>query len=91
LVEQLFEGQGEAVARKVIDAALAGNLDAAKLVLDRISPVRNPKDRPIRFALPPRWNGRSQADIASGMAALMRAVASGQVAPAAAADVEVRS
>ncbi|MEM1152189.1 MAG: DUF5681 domain-containing protein [Pseudomonadota bacterium] len=39
-VEALMEGEADAITRKAIDAALAGDMTAIKLCLDRIAPPR---------------------------------------------------
>jgi len=50
-VEALLEGEGEAITRKAIEAAKAGDMVAIKLVLDRLCPPR--KTRAIEIDLPP--------------------------------------
>jgi Family of unknown function (DUF5681) len=74
LVESLFEGDAEAVGRKAVELALAGNVDCIKLIVDRVSPAR--RDRPIRFRLP-----AGQSDAAALSDAVMRAVSRGEIAP----------
>jgi hypothetical protein len=69
LVENLFEGEVEQVARKAVDMALGGNIDCLRLILDRVAPAR--RDRPVRFPLP----NPPDAD------ALLRAVARGHLTP----------
>src|SRR4029453_8739383 len=44
-VETLLDGQTQALTQKAIDLALAGDITALRLCLDRILPVR--KDRPV--------------------------------------------
>ena len=39
-IEALLEGEGEAITRKAIEAAKAGDMVAIRLVLDRICPPR---------------------------------------------------
>jgi hypothetical protein len=80
--EALLEGQAEALMRKAVDMALAGDTVALKLCLERIYPAR--KDRPVTFALPPITSARDAADIASAVA---RAVAAGQLTPSEAAEI----
>lgn len=48
--ETLLEGEAEALSRKAIELALAGDVSALRLCLDRIVPPR--KDRPVCFQLP---------------------------------------
>jgi hypothetical protein len=49
--EALLDGEAEALARKAVELALAGDTLALRLCLDRILPPR--RDRPIAFRLPP--------------------------------------
>ena len=49
-IETLLDGEGEAITRKAIEAAKAGDMVAIRLVLDRICPPR--KTRPIHIELP---------------------------------------
>ena len=50
-LEKLLDGQATALTQKAIDLALAGDMAALRLCLDRILPPR--KDRPVTFVLPP--------------------------------------
>jgi hypothetical protein len=70
--EALLDGEAEALTRKAIELALAGDPIALRLCLDRILPPR--RERPFRFVLPEL---RSAADAGSAMAAILAAVASG--------------
>jgi len=70
--ETLLDGEAEALTRKAIELALAGDPIALRLCLDRILPPR--RERPIRFVLP---GLRSAADAGTAMAAILSAVASG--------------
>lgn len=76
LAERLMEDDAEAVVRAVIDAAKAGDVGAAKLVLDRLCPPR--KDRAVEFELPPI---KTAADVCTAQAAVIEAVAAGDVTP----------
>ncbi|APG08156.1 hypothetical protein BKD09_07435 [Bradyrhizobium japonicum] len=80
-VETLLDGQAEALTQKAVEMALAGDVVALRLCLDRIYPVR--KDRPVAFQLPPITSARDAADI---MAAVAQAVAVGHITPADAAE-----
>src|SRR5271165_5322197 len=51
LIQAMLEDEGEAVARRVIEAALGGDMIAARLVLERIVPPR--RERAVAFGLPP--------------------------------------
>lgn len=72
----LIDGEGEALTRKAIDMALAGDSVALRLCLERLAPPR--KDAPVRFQLPPM---QSAADAAGAMAAILTEVASGDITP----------
>jgi Family of unknown function (DUF5681) len=49
--EALLDGEAEALTRKAVEMALAGDVMALKLCLERLLPPR--KERPLSFALPP--------------------------------------
>ncbi|ARN80682.1 DUF5681 domain-containing protein [Methylocystis bryophila] len=76
LAETLMSDDAEAIVKKVVEAAKAGDLTAARLVLDRIAPPR--RDSPVRFNLP-RIERPSEA--AAAMTALLEAVADGEITP----------
>ena len=82
LCEKLMADDAEGVVAAVIAAAKDGDIQAARLVLDRIVPPR--KDSPIRFDLPPI---KSAGDAALAMTAVLNAVASGELTPSEAGDV----
>lgn len=71
----------EAVVRKVITAAKGGDMTAAKLIVDRIAPLRRPR---VRFALPAVTDA---ASLLQAHGALLAAVAKGQLAPDEASQV----
>jgi hypothetical protein len=66
---------GEDIAKVVLDAALAGDLHAAKLVLDRISPPLKAQAAPVLLNLPSPENATGTA------AAIIRAAADGEIPP----------
>jgi hypothetical protein len=80
--EALLDGEVEALTRKAVEMALAGDGTALRLCLDRILPPR--RERPVNFKLP-----RLQApgDAAEAMAALAGAVASAEITPGEAAEL----
>src|SRR3984957_20891944 len=49
-LETLLDGQATALTQKAIDLALAGDMAALRICLERILPPR--KDRPITFDFP---------------------------------------
>ena len=75
-IQALLDGEGEALTRKAIELALAGDATALRLCLDRILPAL--RERPIAVELPP-LSGPQDAVAAS--AALLAAVAAGEIAP----------
>ena len=82
LAEKLMQDDARDIVRVVLEAAKGGDMTAARLVLERIAPVR--KGRPVYFDLPPV---NTAADIAAAMAALTTAMASGDLTPDEAATV----
>ena len=81
-LESLLDGEAEALTRKAVELALAGDITALRLCLDRILPPR--KDRPITFEMP-AINNAQNARTAS--AALLGAVSSGNLTPSEASEV----
>jgi hypothetical protein len=72
----LLEDEAEALTRKAVELAIAGDTTALRLALERIAPPR--RDAPVPFALAPM---NSAADAAAAMASILDAVASGDVTP----------
>jgi Family of unknown function (DUF5681) len=75
LAEQIMQDDAEDVVRAVLTAAKAGDMVAARLILDRILPAR--RGRPIVFALPPVRTAADPARVAD----VATAVASGKLTP----------
>ena len=75
-LEALLDGQAEALTQKAIDLALTGDMAALRLCIERLIPPR--KDSPVNFTLPPM---KSSADAVAAMAALVDAVAAGELTP----------
>ena len=73
-VEALLEGEAESIARKAVEAALAGDMTAIRLVLDRVCPPR--KSRPIEIALPEITDA---ASVDCAQAALLSVAAAGDL------------
>ena len=80
LRSQLAE-HGSAIAAVVVEAAIGGDLHAAKLILDRISPPLKAQAAPILLDLPRPANATSTA------AAIIRAAADGDLPPDVAAQL----
>ena len=77
-----LDGEAEKLTRKAVEMALAGDIVALRLCLDRTIPPR--RDRPVLFALPAV---ESIADVVKASAALLGAVASGELTPSEAAEL----
>ena len=75
-IEELPEGEHEALTRKAIEKALEGDMTALRLCLDRLAPPR--RDAPIAIALP---TVVSLADAVAASATVMAAVGTGNVTP----------
>ena len=75
-VEALLEGQHEALTQAAITKALEGDGVALRLCLDRIAPAR--KDSPISITLPAV---KSIDDALQASAAVLEAVAAGEITP----------
>ena len=81
-VEQILDGEADALARKAIEPALAGDTVALRLCLERIAPAK--RERPTPFALPKL---ETAADAVQASAALVEAVAAGELTTAQAAEL----
>ena len=76
LAEKLMAADQAAVVKAVIERAKGGDMTAAKIILDRLAPVR--KGRPVHLAFPPV---KTAGDIAAAMASVTSAMASGELTP----------
>jgi hypothetical protein len=81
-IDALLDGEGEALTRKAIELAKAGDMQALKLCMDRIVPPR--RDRPVTFTLP---KIEGPADAASSMAAILQAAATAELTPMEAGEI----
>jgi hypothetical protein len=81
-LEELLDGQAEVLTQKAIDLALTGDIAALRLCLDRILPAR--KDRPVSFEMPLIATAQ---DAKQALAALLAAVAAGNLTPSEAAEI----
>jgi len=81
-LETLLDGEAEALTRKAVELALGGDTTAMRLVMDRILPPR--KDRSIMFTLPKL---ETAADAVKATAALIDAVAAGDITPGEAGEL----
>ena len=82
LLENLLAEDGEAIARKAIELAKAGEIAALRMCLDRLVPAR--KDEPGVFDLPAL---DTAADSVAAAARIVAAVADGDLTPSEAMDV----
>jgi hypothetical protein len=71
-----MEEGADAIARKVVGMAIAGDMSAARLVLERLVPPA--KERPIFLALP---STETADGIAEAQQAILQAVAAGDLLP----------
>jgi len=76
IAETLLQGEAEALTRLAIERAMAGDMTALRMCLDRVAPPS--RHRTIEFELPPL---ASAADAASALAAITAAVAAGELTP----------
>ena len=72
----------DAIARKVVEMAKGGDISAARLVIERLVPVA--KERPIFLSLP---DTGSAEGVAQAQAAILQAVAAGDILPGEAATL----
>lgn len=78
----LLEGEAEALSRKAVEMALAGDTVALRLCLERITPPR--KDAPVQFPMPLMASAR---DAATAAASVIEAVSVGTLTPGEGAQV----
>ncbi len=81
-MEVLLEGEAEVIARKAVEMAKGGDTTAIRLCMDRLLPAR--KDRHVPFALPKL---ETAADAVKATAALVEAVAAGDLTPSEAGEL----
>src|SRR5262245_39542166 len=74
LLEELVAGDGEKLAQKAVELALAGNVKCLQFCLDRLMPRR--VGRPLDFTLPAVSDAR---DVVAAMAAITTAVNDGSL------------
>lgn len=78
----LLDGEAEALTRQAVTMALEGDTTALRLCLERIAPPR--RDAPVTFDLPRMETAR---DAAKAAAAVLEAVALGELTPAEGAHI----
>ena len=75
-VEELLDGDAEALTRKAIELALAGDTTALRLCLERLCPPR--KERVVILDLPAL---KGIKDVPAVAAEILRAVGNGEITP----------
>lgn len=78
MAEKLMQAQAQEVVQVVVDAALSGDLTAAKIIVERLVPVR--KDRPLDAGAI-RLPTLKADNLADAQAAVARALAGGRLTP----------
>jgi hypothetical protein len=81
-MEKLLDDEAEALTRKAIEMAKAGDGPALRLCMDRLLPAR--RDRHVTFALPAI---ETASDAAKAAGALLTAVSAGEITPQEAAEL----
>jgi hypothetical protein len=74
LAESLFEGDADALVRKLIEVAKSGDVGALRLCIDRICPPQ--RDRTVAIELPPMTTA---ADAVAAMGVIMQAIGAGDL------------
>lgn len=77
LAEALVDADCAVIVTKMIEAAKAGDVGAAKVLMDRLLPPK--KDRHLQFELP---RVETAADAAAGLNAIIAGVSTGEITPA---------
>jgi hypothetical protein len=80
--EAFLDGEGELLIRKAVELALAGDVIAMRLCLDRTMPPR--RGRPVAITLP---KVTDTADVTAAIANVIEAMADGRLTPDEAASV----
>jgi hypothetical protein len=79
---ELLDGEADALTRKAVEMALAGDTTALRLCLERLAPPA--KDKPVSVQLPSLVGAE---DASKAMAVVVDAMASGEITPSEAAAV----
>jgi hypothetical protein len=81
-IEALLEGEAEALTRRAVEMALNGDMQALRICMDRLAPMR--RDRPVTFDLPMM---ETIEDLSKATKAILIAVAAGELTPSEAAEL----
>jgi hypothetical protein len=76
VLQELLDGAGKGLTARCIKMAHDGDPTALRLVMERLIPPR--KDRPVSLRLP---KINTAAEVSKATAAVLRAVASGEITP----------
>ena len=76
LAEKLIDGQCEALVQRAVEMALNGDIQALKLLIERLVPAR--KDRPVSLELP---KVQSAQDVIKAMGLVIESVGRGEIEP----------
>jgi hypothetical protein len=82
LLEALLEGEAEEIARKAVELAKKGDGSALRACLDRLLPKK--RDRFVPFEMP---SIEKTQDLRKASAAIIAAVAAGELTPSEASDL----
>jgi Family of unknown function (DUF5681) len=82
LLQNLLDGEAEAIARKVIEMAKGGDMAAIRVCMDRVAPAR--RSASITCELPPM---NSRGGTMNALGAVIDAVGAGDITPAEAASL----
>lgn len=74
-MHKAFEGVGEETAGVVVARARDGDMQAANIVLQRISPIVKPRGERVQFALD------ASRPLTEQSASILQALANGQLSP----------
>lgn len=80
-VQALLDGEAETLTRKAVELALAGDITALRLCLERIAPAYKATTMPVTIDVPPHDN------LADTARAFIAAAARGELAPDIAAQL----
>jgi hypothetical protein len=76
MAEKLMQDGIDTIVKTVLEAAAQGDMTAARLVLERVVPVR--RGRPVNLTLPPV---KTAADVVEALGATVQAMADGEITP----------
>jgi uncharacterized protein DUF5681 len=82
LLQNLLDGEAEAIARKVIEMAKAGDMAAIRVCLDRLAPAR--RSASVTCELPPLDD---RGGTMNALSTIIAAVGAGDITPAEAASL----